>query len=104
MLASTLDEYVTFYKKTTVRDDFGEAKETFTPYKKVKAKITYKTTTEKEVNQQLTALRIIKIQIRFRLDIDETMQIELWGDRFDIRYIEHLKRTSTFITAERGKL
>lgn len=103
MIANELHEKVVILKKVITKNDFGEPVDTWEEYKTLKARIGYKTSTEKEINNQLTALRVIKIKIRFNRNVDETMRIRFWDDDYDIRYIEHHRRTDTFITAERGK-
>jgi len=102
--ANQLHEFIEFLKKEETVNEFGEVEFVYQPYKKVKARVQYRTTREKEINSQLTALRVIKFKIRFRRDVDETMVIRFWGDLYDIRAIEHVGRKATFVMAERGKL
>lgn len=104
MIAGGQKERLKFYKRIKVRTSSGSVVENCEFYKTLSAEISYKTSREKEINQQLTAINIIKAKIRFRTDLDETMYFEFWGGKYDIRYIEHNKRIDTFITAERGKL
>ena len=104
MIAGGRKERIKILKRIKSRTASGSVKESYQLYKQLEAEISYKTSREKEINKQLTALNIIKIKIRFRTDLDETMIVELWNDLYDIRYIEHNKRIDTFITAERAKL
>ena len=102
-IAGGRKERVTFYKKETSRTASGSVKESYVPYKTLSGDITYRTSTEREIMSQTVALNVIKIKVRYRTDIVETMYVKHNDDMYDVRYIEHNKRLDTFITAERGK-
>ena len=103
-IAGGQKERINILRLVKTRTASGSIEETYILFKKLSADIGYKTSREQEINNQLTALNIIKIKIRYRTDLDETMVVELAGEKYDIRYIEHNKRADTFITAERAKL
>jgi len=103
MIAGGRKERVGIYKLVKEKTSSGSVKNTYVLLKTLSAEISFKTTTEKEINSQVVPLNKIKFKFRFRRDLDETMMIKLWGDMYNIRYIEHNKRIDTFITGERGK-
>lgn len=103
MIAGGRKERVTFMRKEKSRTSSGSIKESYIPYKTLSAEISYKTSTEREIVSQTTALNVVKLKLRYRRDIDETMFVKLFDEMYNIRYIEHNKRVDTFITAERGK-
>lgn len=71
----------------------------FTTYAQEK----YQSGREKEIYDQLTALRRVKFKIRYNKAINELMLVRFNGDLYDIRGIDHHKRTDTYLFVERGK-
>lgn len=58
---------------------------------------------EKEINDQLTALRRVEFKIRYTRKISEDMLIKYNDELYDVKSIKHHKRKDTYVRAERAK-
>lgn len=97
-------EIIDILSRDMIRDEYGSEKQVgLIPVKTTKAKVIYKTGREKEINIQLTAVRVLKFKIRYDRSLDEKMVVRYYDEIYDIRSIEHHLRTDTYIVAERGK-
>lgn len=97
-------EVIEVLERDVIRDEYGSEKQvSLNSVLKTKAKVVFKTGREKEINNQLTALRVLKFKIRYTRSLDEKMVIRYYDEIYDIRSIEHHERTDTYIVAERGK-
>lgn len=82
-----LDRRITIKKFTTSTDDFGQINKTFTTLASVWAKVVEKSGSEKEVSDQIVAVKKVEFTIRHRSDLNEQMRIEYNGKTYTIEAI-----------------
>ena len=82
-----LDRRITIKKFTTSTDDFGQINKTFTTLASVWAKVVEKSGSEKEISDQIVAVKKVEFTIRHRSDLNEQMRIEYNGKTYTIEAI-----------------
>lgn len=99
-----LDRRIVIKKFTTSTDDFGQINKTFTTLATVWSKVVERSGSEKEISDQMIAVKKVDFFIRYRSDINEQMRIEYNGKTYTIEAIingdarESFQRIETRLT------
>jgi len=93
MRAGDLRDKITFYSKTTGKDQYGAATESYTLLYSVRAKIRYLRGDEILLNSTTVNTTALQFIIRYRNGISENMEIEYEGARYNIQVIEIAERS-----------
>ncbi len=89
MRAGPLKYKVVIYERTDTRDsDLGSYKETYSIFLTTRADVRFMSGAEVIQNEALTNTAVVRFIIRYREGIDETMEVEFDGDRYNIKVIE----------------
>lgn len=89
MLATTLRTPITFLKKETESNSYGEEKEVFTPCLSLKCGLFFQKSNETIVGGDVEVLsKIIRFKFRYRKSINEEMVVLYDEDYYDIKGIE----------------
>ena len=93
MRAGRLRERIDIYQEvTTINSDYGAPENTFSLYASTRADVRFLNGTELIQGGAVSNSTNALFTLRFREGIDETMQIEYRGDRYNIRYIEENRK------------
>lgn len=92
MQAGPLDRRITIQTHTDTRDGAGEPVPAWTTLATVWANVLHLRGTEPFEGQQFNAQRVTVFTIRYRDDVDETMQVSFDGQTYDIEGISELGR------------
>jgi SPP1 family predicted phage head-tail adaptor len=92
MFAGTLDRRIVIQQRTDTRDAGGEPVPTWSTLATVWARVTHLRGTEPFQGQQFNAQRFTVFNIRYRDDVDETMQIVHDGETYDIQGVSEVGR------------
>lgn len=94
MRAGDLRNRITFYGKTTGKDQYGAATESYTLLFSVRAKIRYMRGDEILLSSTTANITTLQFIIRQRSDISEEMEVEYEGSRYNIQIIEVAERST----------
>ena len=82
-----LDRRITIKTFTTSTDTFGQINKSFSTLASVWAKVVERSGSEKEVSDQIVAVKKVDFFIRHRSDVNEQMRIEYDGKTYTIEAI-----------------
>lgn len=82
---------IKIYHKTVERDDNGVEREVWTLRHKLMADVKQQHGREYEIARQISSKKTWIIVTRFGPEINETMQIDLFGKRLDIENIDNIR-------------
>lgn len=94
MRAGDLRHTITFYSKTTGKDKYGAATESYALLFSVRAKIRYLRGDEILLSSTTVNTTSLQFIIRQRSGITESMEIEYEGNRYNIQVIEVAERST----------
>ena len=99
--AGLLKYRITLLRRTMTINALKERIETLVKYRDVKADMVYMSGSEAVQNYQETAINTRVFTLRFDENITEHMVIRHDGVDYNIRYIEHIRRSATKLTASK---
>lgn len=91
-----LDRRITIKTFTTSTDGFGQINKSFSTLASVWAKVEEKSGSEKEVSDQMLAVKKVDFLIRHRSDLNEQMRIEYNGKTYKIEAIINADSRDSF--------
>lgn len=95
-----LDRRITIKKFTSSTDDFGQSNKTFSTLASVWAKVVERSGSEKEISDQIIAVKKVDFFIRHRSDLNEQMRIEYNGKTYTIEAIIEAEARESFLRIE----
>jgi SPP1 family predicted phage head-tail adaptor len=91
-----LDRRITIKTFTTSTDDFGQINKSFSTLASVWAKVVERSGSEKEVSDQIVAVKKVDFFIRHRSDLNEQMRVEYNGKTYTIEAIINADSRDSF--------
>jgi len=91
-----LDRRITIKTFTTSTDDFGQINKSFSTLASVWAKVVERSGSEKEVSDQIIAVKKVDFLIRHRSDLNEEMRVEYNGKTYTIEAIINADSRESF--------
>lgn len=99
MRAGTLKYKITLYSRSLSRNALKEVIDSYVTYRTVRADVKYLNGSEIILNSQEQSTSTLIFTIRYDTGIDEHMVIEYEGIKYNIRTIEHIRKSMTRINA-----
>ena len=94
MRSGKLRERIGIYKETNLTDtNFGSPVTSSSLFCSARAEVRFISGKELLINSTVSNATTAQFIMRFREGIDETMQVEYRGDRYNIQYLEENRKT-----------